>query len=122
MPAQLIALSPSPVVTPPDSTLRDEGTAQPPTMVHLHQSPRDSSRGGRPGLALALLIAAEMSFPLLLASHGASSCEGTGMGLSYCSSLLLSTDQVKPLPLDFSPQSRRRLRLAFIEIHFQGWG
>lgn len=120
--AQLVALPPSPVVTLRDSTLCDEGTAQPPNVVHLHQRPRDSSRGGRPDSALTLLTAAEMSFPLVPGSHGDSGCEGMGTGLSYCPSLLLSANQVKPLPLDFSSQSRGKLLLAFVEIRFQGWG
>lgn len=88
--AQLIVLPPSPVVMPHDSTRCEEGVAQPPTMLHLLWGPRDSSQHGHPGLALTLLTAAGMSFPILPGSHGDSGCKGIGMGLSYRSSLLLN--------------------------------
>lgn len=42
--------------------------------------------------------------------------------LSHPSSHQDLPDQVKPLPLDFSPWTRRRLLLAFVEIRVQGWG
>lgn len=47
---------------------------------------------------------------------------GTTAELSRPSSHQDPPDQVKSLPLDFSPWKRRRLLLGFVEIHIQGWG
>lgn len=53
-------------------------------------------------LSVTLLTAGGMTFPLLPGTHGDSGCKGTGVDLLYRSSLLLSSDQAEPLPLDFS--------------------